>query len=170
MYSFTLPAVALAALAALPSVSAHGYVSGIVSGGKWYPGPNTNWVYQPTKPQQAGWYAKNQDNGFVDPTTYTTSDIICHKDATPGTTSIPVTAGSKIDLQWNTWPDSHHGPVMDYLANCNGDCSKVDKTSLNFFKVDAAGLENGSPSPGTWASDKLIGKCTCRSAFRDSPS
>jgi hypothetical protein len=36
MHSLTAPSLALAALAAIPAVSAHGYVSGIVSGGKWY--------------------------------------------------------------------------------------------------------------------------------------
>ena len=45
---------------------------------------------------------------------------------------------------------------MDYLASCNGDCTTVDKTALLFNKIDEAGLINGSPAPGTWASDTLI--------------
>ena len=67
MHSFLVPAAALAAFAAIPVVTAHGYVSGVVAGGKWYPGASPNWIYAPEKPQQAGWFAKNQDTGFVAP-------------------------------------------------------------------------------------------------------
>ena len=156
MHSFTLPAAALAALAALPAVSAHGYVSGVVAGGKWYPGASPQWIYDNPKPQQAGWFAYNQDNGFVAPAEYGDQNITCHKGATPGTTSITVAAGSTIDLQWNTWPSSHHGPVIDYLARCTGDCTKQDKSKLTFFKVDALGLTDDSAPPGLWGTDKLI--------------
>ncbi|KXL41797.1 lytic polysaccharide monooxygenase [Acidomyces richmondensis BFW] len=157
MHCLAIPCLALAAaLAALPSVSAHGYVSGVVSGGKWYPGASPNWFYESTKPQQAGWFALNQDLGFVAPDEYSDPNITCHKGATPGTTYIPVTAGDKIDLQWSPWPESHKGPVLDYLARCNGDCTKVNKNDLSFFKIDAVGLISDSTPPGTWASDKLI--------------
>lgn len=54
-----------------------------------------------------------------------------------------------------TWPDSHHGPIIDYLAACNGNCETVDKTTLEWFKIDQVGYLNGS-DPGTWASDVLI--------------
>jgi cellulase len=74
MHSFTVPSIAVAAIAALPAVSAHGYVSGIVAGGKWYVGSNPNWYYQPAgaKVDTAGWYAMNQDNGFVSPDAFAT--------------------------------------------------------------------------------------------------
>lgn len=54
-----------------------------------------------------------------------------------------------------TWPDSHKGPIFDYLAPCNGNCESVDKTTLQFFKIDGLGYLNGS-DPGTWATDVLI--------------
>ncbi|KNG84498.1 endoglucanase-4, partial [Aspergillus nomiae NRRL 13137] len=57
-------------------------------------------------------------------------------------------------LQWTDWPESHKGPVITYLANCNGDCATVDKSSLEFFKIDEKGLISGSDN--TWASDNLI--------------
>jgi Auxiliary Activity family 9 (formerly GH61) len=41
---------------------------------------------------------------------------------------------------------------MTYMANCGGDCTKVDPTTLSYFKIDEAGLN----SDGTWASDDLI--------------
>lgn len=60
-------------------------------------------------------------------------------------------------MDWNTWPESHHGPVIDYLASCtNGDCTTVDKTTLSFFKIAESGLIDDSSEPGTWASDNLI--------------
>ena len=158
MHSFTIPAIALAAIVALPTVSAHGYVSGVVSGGVWYAGTSPQWFYETTKPQQAGWFALDQDLGFVSPDAYTDPDIICHKNATPGTTYIPATAGDSIDLQWTTWPSSHHGPVLTYLARGSGECTTVDKTTLNFFKINATGLIDDTTVPGDWATDKLIGK------------
>jgi hypothetical protein len=67
-----------------------------------------------------------------------------------------VRAGGTVELQWNSWPESHHGPVIDYLANCNGDCATVGKSALRFFKIGEAGLVDGSSGPGKWASDDLI--------------
>lgn len=89
-----------AAIALAPVVSAHGYVSGIVSNGEWYSGTSPEWFYASTKPDTAGWYAENQDNGFVAPAAFADPDIICHRGATVGTGVIPVTAGETVDLQW----------------------------------------------------------------------
>ena len=60
--------------------------------------------------------------------------------------------------EWTEWPVTHHGPVIDYLANCNGPCETVDKSSLKFNKIDAVGLLEQSTGPGTagsWGSDRL---------------
>lgn len=65
-------------------------------------------------------------------------------------------AGDKISLQWTTWPDSHHGPVITYLAACGGSCESVDKTTLKFFKIDGVGLVDDTEVPGTWGDDQLI--------------
>lgn len=67
-----------------------------------------------------------------------------------------VAAGDKINLQWTTWPDTHHGPVIDYLANCGDSCETVDKTTLKFFKIDGVGLVDDTTLPGTWGDDQLI--------------
>jgi cellulase len=85
-------------------------------------------------------------------------DIACHKSATPGSVQIPVTAGSTIQLQWNTWPDSHHGPVINYLAKCSGSCTTVDKSTLSWGKIQQGGLIDDTSPPGKWASDQLLGK------------
>ncbi|KAK4538913.1 hypothetical protein RGQ29_032192 [Quercus rubra] len=144
----------------LPSVSAHGYVSGIVSGGKYYSGQSPNWYYQVQNkqpvPPNAGWQALNQDNGFVAPSAYGTQDISCHKSATTGKSFVPVTAGSTIQLQWTAWPESHHGPLINYLAPCPGDCTAITSADLKFFKFQADGLIDDTTVPGNWASDKMI--------------
>ena len=31
-------------------------------------------------------------------------------------------AGDTIEVQWTPWPISHKGPVLDYLAKCDGSC------------------------------------------------
>ena len=46
--------------------------------------------------------------------------------------------------------------MIDYLAKCDGACESVDKTALEFFKIDAVGVVDGSTAPGTWGSDVLV--------------
>jgi len=145
-------AAILAALAAMPTVYAHGHVSEITANGETVPGTTPEWQYNDNK--TPGWYAMNQDNGFVEPSSFGSADIICHKEATPGKSSVSVAAGSAMTLQWNTWPESHHGPVIDYLAMCEGDCTAADKESLSFFKLAATGVIDAAAN--TWGSDKLI--------------
>ncbi|KAI1348364.1 glycosyl hydrolase family 61-domain-containing protein [Xylaria sp. FL0043] len=147
----------LAALVAATGVAAHGHVSNIVINGVSYQTYDpTVFPYESDPPTVVGWTASDTDNGFVAPDSYTSGDIICHKSATPAGGFAQVAAGDSISIQWNTWPDSHKGPMMDYLAACNGDCSSVDKTALEFFKIDEAGILDSSSAPGTWASDVLI--------------
>lgn len=135
---------------------AHGYVANINVAGKNYEGYSPAMQYTTPAPVVPGWSSPlDLDNGFVSPQNYTGPDIICHKGATPGQASIPAKAGDKVEFLWTPWPDTHKGPVITYLANCNGDCTKVDKTKLQFVKVDAQGLETAG-SPGTWATDNLI--------------
>lgn len=68
----------------------------------------------------AGWDALNQDNGFVEPAALGTADINCHKSATAGKLYASVNAGDTIDFKWSGWPDSHKGPIINYIAPCAG--------------------------------------------------
>ncbi|KAB5515074.1 glycoside hydrolase family 61 protein [Coniochaeta sp. 2T2.1] len=143
---------------ALPAlVSSHGHVTNIVINGLSYLGfDGTSYPYDPNPPPSVGWIIDDTDNGFVQPSAFGTADIICHRSAKPAVGHAVVAAGDKISLQWLVpWPDSHHGPVIDYLANCNGPCESVDKTKLEFFKIDGAGWVSGG-NPGLWASDALV--------------
>ncbi|RVX66417.1 hypothetical protein B0A52_09647 [Exophiala mesophila] len=153
MTSTTHQAILAAVLVLASGVRAHGTVSGVVAGGNWYSGYNANFQWRNPIPVVPAWTANTLDNGFVD--NYASPDIICHKVATAGGSYVTVAAGSTVELQWTPWPESHHGPVLDYLASCRGDCQTVDKTTLLFNKINEGGLISGS-NPGRWASDELI--------------
>lgn len=150
-------ASAVTILSAVSSVAAHGFVSEIAIGNQKYQGLNPGALpFQHPPPISIGWSNGASDTGFVSPSAFQNGDIVCHLSATPGQTHAKVEAGSTIELTWNQWPESHHGPVLDYMAKCDGECEKADKNNLKFFKIDEAGLKTGSPAPGLWASDDLI--------------
>ncbi|GAB1315858.1 glycoside hydrolase 61 [Madurella fahalii] len=148
----------LSALAGAATVAAHGHVTNIVINGVSYQSYDpTVFPYMPNPPTVVGWTASNTDNGFVAPDAFASGDIICHRTASNAGGHAVAAAGDSIFIQWDTWPESHHGPVIDYLANCgSGGCESVDKTSLEFFKISEVGLIDGSNAPGQWASDHLI--------------
>ncbi|OJJ06600.1 hypothetical protein ASPVEDRAFT_45957 [Aspergillus versicolor CBS 583.65] len=141
------------------SVAAHGHVTGVVVNGVLYPGWDIgSFPYMEDPPVVAAWGTPNTGNGPVDLTTqgYSNTDIICSLNATNAKGSIPVAAGDKLNLQWTEWPDTHHGPVVDYLASCGDSCETIDKTALEFFRIDGVGLVDGAEVPGTWGDDQLI--------------
>ena len=145
------------AFVSVSQVMGHGTVSGIVADGIYYQGYSPSFQFQHPSPAVVGWsIPEDLSNGFIDPSNYTTAEVICHLGATPGAKSVAVKAGGSVELQWTLWPSSHHGPVIDYLANCNGPCSSVDKSALKFNKIDGAGLIDDTTVPGNWASDQLI--------------
>lgn len=151
-----LPRV-LGSLALATTAIAHSHVNNLVIDGVYWQGYDpTTYPYETDPPIVVGWTAADTDNGFVAPDAYQTGDIICHKNATPAGGHATVNAGDSVFIQWAiAWPDSHHGPIFDYLAPCNGNCETVDKTTLEFFKIDQVGYINGS-DPGFWATDVLI--------------
>ncbi|KAL4861383.1 hypothetical protein BDV12DRAFT_67262 [Aspergillus spectabilis] len=137
-------------LAIVNTVSAHGYVSSINIAGTDYPGFIVEQDAWGTLPELIAWSTTATDTGFVED--IHSPDIICHEGAQPGALSAPIAAGEIVKLQWSAlWPADHWGPVITYLANCNGDCSTVDKTTLRFFKIDEVGLLED----GTWGSAQL---------------
>ncbi|KAK2037916.1 glycoside hydrolase, partial [Colletotrichum somersetense] len=151
MSSFKNTAV-LSALAGAVSVMAHGHVNFFTDGSQQFAGYDvTKLPYMKPAPDVYGWSNTATDNGFVAPSAYTSPDIICHRGAKNAALTAKVAAGDKLTAFWDTWPASHSGPVIDYLAPCGDDCSTVDKSSLEFFKIQEAGLSNGK-----WASDELV--------------
>ena len=146
----------LGAITSAVTVSAHGYVGHVIHKGVQYPSFNpTVHPYMSDPPAVIGWTADQLDLGFVSPSAYTSPDMICHRSATPGKGHLQVAAGDTLTLQWSPWPESHHGPISDWLAPCDGPCQNVNKEDLRFFKITGLGvIEPGVP--GYSAADLLI--------------
>jgi cellulase len=142
--------VILSTIGAAALASAHGIVQELDVGGTTYSG---YMVYQDPYmspvPERIVWAFPTGGNGPV--TDVTSSDITCNLAATAAQLTADIAAGDQVTFYWTTWPDSHKGPVMTYMANCGGDCTTADAQSLSYFKIDEAGLTDG-----TWASDSLI--------------
>lgn len=124
---------------------AHGLVSGIRTDGVYTQGFILDYYYAEinsgTYPDTPGWYETATDNGYVAPSAYGEADIICHKSAKNGQATAEVAAGGTVDFLWSTWPESHIGPILTYVADCGGDCTTVDKTTLKFVKIDEAAVD-----------------------------
>ncbi|CAA9959720.1 hypothetical protein PTMSG1_03129 [Pyrenophora teres f. maculata] len=152
MYTSALLLGALAVL--LDTASAHGFVKGVNIKGTFTNGSDPLWFYAPkdNRPKTAGWDALNQDIGFVEPANAGTADVNCHKSATAGRLYANVNAGETIEFVWNTWPVGHTGPIINYIAPCNGDCSTLSSTALRWSKITQSAIV----SPGTWITDLLI--------------
>ncbi|KAH7144267.1 endoglucanase-4 [Dactylonectria estremocensis] len=132
-------------------VSAHGFVRGVTVNGVWTAGADPVWYYYPTgqSPATAGWNSLNQDNGFVEPANFGTADIACHKSATAGANQISVNPGQTITFYWNTWPESHKGPIINYIAPYNGETTAG---TLSWSKISQSSIVSGT----TWVTDTLI--------------
>jgi hypothetical protein len=150
MPSMLQAASILGALAA--SVQAHGHLQDIHVDGKDFTAYDPSFQFQNPAPEVIEWACKEcLDNGFVDPSMYNDVDkIACHKDAVAGAKVAKVKAGGTVEIQWTTWPESHVGPVIDYLA-ATDDATSAKAADLKFFKIDAAGYEDGK-----WGAEKLI--------------
>ncbi|KAK7742328.1 hypothetical protein SLS53_004473 [Cytospora paraplurivora] len=148
MSYFSTKGVAAAIICAA-SVAAHGHIKAINVAGTYYDGYDTGVdPYKSDPPTLVAWTASNTNEGFIAPSAYASSDIICHVDAKPAGGYATANAGDKVELYWTDWPATHKGPVIDYLAKCaDDDCVNVDKTSLDFFKIDAVGLVSDSDAP-----------------------
>ncbi|KAF2995273.1 hypothetical protein E8E13_004179 [Curvularia kusanoi] len=149
----------LTILSIILTVSAHGWIDSIRINSQEYTGFNP--TIAPWVPDQdtISWPSWNTDLGPVYSSAVNSLDIVCSINATnPKVSPASVTAGSTISLHWTPWPESHHGPILSYMAACNGDCSTVDKAKLKFFKIAEMGqleLGAGSGTAGKWAADVL---------------
>ncbi|TGO13547.1 hypothetical protein BTUL_0068g00560 [Botrytis tulipae] len=143
-------------LSLIPAVLSHGYVSGIVANGVYTSGWQISYWYDVVNkvpyPQTPGWYEEALDIGFIAPDQYSTSDIICHKNAVNANVSATVAAGGTVQFQWTTWPHNI-GPVLTYVANCGGSCATVNKANLKWVKIDQSGINFNTQ---VWATGALM--------------
>ncbi|XP_014554032.1 lytic polysaccharide monooxygenase [Bipolaris victoriae FI3] len=151
MHASTLLLGAAALL--VENVSAHGFVKTVNIKGVSTKGSDPVWFYQGNnRVATAGWDSLNQDLGFVEPNRASSADVNCHKSATPGKLYANANPGDTIEFEWNTWPDSHRGPIIHYIAPCNGECSSMSPSDLRWSKF----AQEAIVSPNVWVTDNLI--------------
>jgi cellulase len=154
----TLPLV----LSLTTSILAHSHVDDI-----WAPNPTVHYTgWNPNEfdtvayPNDTpGWYTTGQGGRPLYPISLNTYDIICNNASSPANISAPIAAGETVRVRWwepGPWPTNHKGPVIDYIAPCNGSCSSVHATKLQFVKIAQTGWINDSIEEGFWAADKLL--------------
>ncbi|KAJ3775066.1 glycoside hydrolase family 61 protein [Lentinula raphanica] len=147
--------LAFASLATLvsqiPLISAHGGVLSYKFGDATYQGfvPYNTPVGQTSIQREWDTY-----NPITDPTD---ASLSCNIN---GATlaeqlSATVAAGTQVTAYWNAWPHTI-GPVMVYMAACPSGCSNADTSTLEFFKIDEAGLISGDLVTGLWGMGELV--------------
>ncbi|KAI1410305.1 lytic polysaccharide monooxygenase [Hypoxylon sp. FL1857] len=142
MFSFNISILALAIPATF--VLGHGHVRRVVVDGVPYQGFE-RWSNQDQN-EVVTWHFTTGDEGPVPVSSINGPDIICHEGATNAHGSIPVSAGSQLQVvRYNTIGGFQHpGPEMHYLASCgDAGCANVDKNNLRFFKIYEQGLVQG---------------------------
>jgi len=149
MKSFTT--LVLSLLAAASSVSAHGYVSSFTANGKTYQGnvPNNPKFDSPIRLINDISPVKGANN----------PNILCGPNAQKAKVVAPVTAGSTVKFGWRASPNQewphNTGPIMNYMAKCDGNCANFDASKARWFKVSQDG-RNGN---GAWVqADLMAGK------------
>lgn len=140
-------------------VSSHGYLGTIIVDGKTYKGYDPYSGIRNAQATQYAWTTYQVSGGYISPHEYNSPDIICHQNASAGALYIPAKPGSKVTFQWGEWVYGfvHPGPMIDYIAKCNGECASQDKTTLQWVKMDYAGIITGPDGKEHFASDIMEG-------------
>jgi len=151
-FTMLIKLAAILSTSSVPAVLAHGGVLYYSNGGNWYNG----WMPYNTPVGQTGierpWSTYNPITDATDPT------LACNDDGTSGALQLTanVVAGSAITAYWNPWPHNI-GPMLTYLAECPGStCTGVNANTLQWFKIDQAGLINGTVFAGFWGDGQMI--------------
>ncbi|KAK7205290.1 glycosyl hydrolase family 61-domain-containing protein [Myxozyma melibiosi] len=134
------------------SVAAHGWVKDLLVDDEWYTGSLPYYdSWQSPTPERIVWSFWSAGNNPV--TNVTSSAVTCNLDAQTAAITADINAGDNITFYWTDWIVSHKGPVITYLANCDGPCEDLtDPTTLSYFKIDEAGYYEDDD---VWASDNL---------------
>ncbi|EJD34609.1 glycoside hydrolase [Auricularia subglabra TFB-10046 SS5] len=156
--------IAVAALALISQVAAHGYVPFVKIGSQVLPGWDVNTDGYTTPQPSRIVRATKPDSGFI--ADVNSGDITCsigNSKLPPTEITATVAAGQTVTALWNTWPVGHYGPVLNYMARCpDSGCSKWKGDSGSpWFKIQQSVYENGQ-----WASDTLAKKSDFSYAIR----
>ena len=71
------------------------------------------YLYETNPLDSIGWTESATDLGHVAPDFYGSGNIIYHKSSTNAKATATVAAGGSVTMEWNTWPTSHKGPIID---------------------------------------------------------
>ncbi|KEY71229.1 hypothetical protein S7711_02336 [Stachybotrys chartarum IBT 7711] len=156
-----LNALFFTVVALATQAAAHGYIRTITVDGVPREG-FSRWNMNPA-PDAIGWSFTTPDEGPVLDISH--PDMVCRHDGEASPNSAPVAAGGRVDFFWisddlvrnpDGWAPGHKGPIMTYIAPCNGDCAAVDKTTLRWTKIAEAGIISGpANTQGYWATDDM---------------
>ena len=141
----------LVLLASVTTALAHGGVLSYNIGGTTYQGfvPYNTPVGQSTIQREWDSY-----NPIQDPTI---DGLTCNLNGAVAAKTATVAAGSKVIAYWNApWPHTI-GPMVVWMANCNGNCANFNGSTGNvWFKIDQAGLISGTLPTGLWGSGEMV--------------
>ncbi|KAF2751515.1 lytic polysaccharide monooxygenase [Sporormia fimetaria CBS 119925] len=107
------------------------------------------------------WFTTNRAGNPLPPNALNTYDIICGKGSRAAKTAASIDAGSTLTVKWwqagQPFPNTHWGPIVDYIAPCNGSCASVDPEDLEFVKIAEKGwIKPGIYPEGYWATSELV--------------
>ncbi|KAF2108889.1 glycoside hydrolase [Lophiotrema nucula] len=156
----------LVLLSSLASVTlGHSFLEKVWANGMEYKAwdPNAGAEGTPYPGNTPSWFTTNKGGNPLKPNTFNTRDIVCALNSSPGNISAPINAGSTLTVKWwmggQPFPPTHWGPVVNYIAACNGACSKANPLDLKFLKLDQKGWERTNtsyPAEGYWATNELV--------------
>ncbi|KAF8648206.1 hypothetical protein AX16_006345 [Volvariella volvacea WC 439] len=157
MFSFTNAlSLTFTCFSLAQSALGHGYVQEITLGSTKYTGylPYQD-PYMNPSPQRI--VRRIPGNGPVE--NLALADVQCNGYAAGGFTTAPaplvatVAAGSTVRLNWTTWPDSHVGPAITYMARAPSDIRSWNPgNAAVWFKVHEA----GKTADGRWAATHIL--------------
>jgi hypothetical protein len=142
-------------------VAAHGYINTFTLDGvdyegfsRWNPSPDAHAI---------SWSFTTPDEGpEMD---MSSPDFVCRRGSEPSSNYGTIAAGGTASIFWtsddkvinpNGWSEGHRGPIITYIAPCDGDCTDVDKASLRWTKIAESGVVSGpANTKGIWATDVM---------------
>ncbi|KAH0579515.1 hypothetical protein H2248_002370 [Termitomyces sp. 'cryptogamus'] len=153
----TLLVLATALFSFTRSVNGHGYVQEVLLGSATYTGynPYLDPYLSPPVPRIIRPIPGNgpvEDLSLIDIQCngWSAGDVV---GSSPAPIYGTVAAGTQVHLNWTTWPDSHKGPMITYMARAPSDITTWSPgTSAVWFKV----AESGKDSSGLWAATDLL--------------
>lgn len=126
--------------------SAHGGCLNYTVGETWYPGYDP---YGPEDQLTAPWTVQRKWV-TVDPIFEADNiSLPCNAPGNPANAYIPITAGENFTAVYYSWVHQV-GPMVAWMADCNGDCKTVEPHKLDWFKIGEEGLLSGTLSEGIW--------------------